>query len=150
MRATQRQLDSLVTPLREQRRRAIDFERLFAEELAAVHSDHAASARNLLHYLGLRLEKHAQQEIRSYAENIAQIVASWVPMTWGAFNDYHPRRRARTFSRMEMEALREMVKLAQAYLDPHTNLIETLKPELIKVGMTARERKEFWQDLGML
>lgn len=43
---------------------------------------------NLLHFLRLRLDSHAQHEIRVYAEEIADIVAQWVPMTWRAFEDY--------------------------------------------------------------
>lgn len=43
---------------------------------------------NLLHFLSLRADKHAQYEIRVYAEKISEIVARWVPMTWGAFEDY--------------------------------------------------------------
>jgi thymidylate synthase (FAD) len=55
---------------------------------------------NLLHFLGLRMEIHAQQEIRAYADAIGeQIVARWVPMAWDAFVDY--RRRATRLSRAE-------------------------------------------------
>ncbi len=43
---------------------------------------------NLLHYLSLRMDKHAQLEIRQYANAIAEIVKVWCPFTWGAFEDY--------------------------------------------------------------
>lgn len=44
---------------------------------------------NLLHFLELRMEQHAQQEIRAYATTIGeQIVARWVPLVWEAFLDY--------------------------------------------------------------
>jgi len=44
---------------------------------------------NLLHFLALRMDRHAQQEIREYADAIGkQIVARWVPAVWGAFRDY--------------------------------------------------------------
>lgn len=44
---------------------------------------------NLLHFLALRMDAHAQLEIRSYADVIGQrIVARWVPLTWQAFLDY--------------------------------------------------------------
>ena len=43
---------------------------------------------NLMHFLALRLDSHAQVEIRDYATCIANIVEKWVPMTWGAFQDY--------------------------------------------------------------
>ena len=44
---------------------------------------------NLLHFLALRMEAHAQYEIREYANTIGhQIVAKWVPFAWEAFLDY--------------------------------------------------------------
>ena len=55
---------------------------------------------NLLHFLHLRMDVHAQQEIREYANAIGeQIVARWVPMAWEAFVDY--RRRATRLSDAE-------------------------------------------------
>ena len=44
---------------------------------------------NLLHFLSLRADDHAQYEIRAYAEAILdKIVMSWVPATYNAFRDY--------------------------------------------------------------
>lgn len=43
---------------------------------------------NLLHFLSLRADPHAQYEIRVYAEAILDIVAKWVPITHKAFMDY--------------------------------------------------------------
>ena len=43
---------------------------------------------NLLHFLQLRLDRHAQYEIRVYAEAIAGVVKQWCPLTWEAFEDY--------------------------------------------------------------
>jgi thymidylate synthase (FAD) len=55
---------------------------------------------NLLRFLHLRMDVHAQQEIREYARTIGeQIVARWVPMAWEAFVDY--RRRATRLSDAE-------------------------------------------------
>jgi len=55
---------------------------------------------NLLHFLALRMDPHAQLEIRSYAETIGnEIVAKWVPLTWEAFRDY--RLGATSLSRIE-------------------------------------------------
>lgn len=62
---------------------------------------------NLLHMLQLRLDAHAQWEIRVYAEAIADIVKAWVPLAWEAFEDY--RLHAATFSRQEMAVLRQIV-----------------------------------------
>jgi thymidylate synthase (FAD) len=44
---------------------------------------------NLLRFLQLRMDAHAQAEIRAYAQVIGEeIVARWVPITWEAFLDY--------------------------------------------------------------
>ena len=44
---------------------------------------------NLLHFLKLRMDAHAQQEIRAYAHVIGhEVVARWCPLTWEAFQDY--------------------------------------------------------------
>jgi thymidylate synthase (FAD) len=44
---------------------------------------------NLLHFLALRMDSHAQKEIRDYATVIGEeIAARWVPITWEAFQDY--------------------------------------------------------------
>lgn len=59
---------------------------------------------NLLHFLKLRLSPHAQPEIRRYAQAIADIVRTWVPVTWEAFCDYQLQSLA--LSRLEIEALR--------------------------------------------
>ena len=43
---------------------------------------------NLLHFLSLRADPHAQYEIRAYADAICDVVAKWVPLVWEAFEDY--------------------------------------------------------------
>lgn len=43
---------------------------------------------NLLHFLSLRMDSHAQLEIRVYADQIAALVEQWVPMCYEAFRDY--------------------------------------------------------------
>jgi thymidylate synthase (FAD) len=44
---------------------------------------------NILHFLRLRMEAHAQLEVRLYAETIGrEIVARWCPFVWEAFQDY--------------------------------------------------------------
>ena len=55
---------------------------------------------NLLHFLALRMDSHAQQEIRDYATVIGdEIAARWVPITWEAFQDY--RSGSLSLSRIE-------------------------------------------------
>ncbi len=59
---------------------------------------------NLLHFLALRMDMHAQLEIRRYAETIGEkIVKPWVPATWEAFQDY--RFGQMSLSRQEQELL---------------------------------------------
>lgn len=59
---------------------------------------------NLLHFLALRMDPHAQQEIRAYADVIGrEIVARWVPLAWEAFADF--RLGAVTHSRLEQAVL---------------------------------------------
>jgi thymidylate synthase (FAD) len=60
---------------------------------------------NLLHFLDLRMDDHAQEEIRAYARVIGErIAAAWVPLVWEAFLDY--RRHALHLSGIETELIR--------------------------------------------
>lgn len=43
---------------------------------------------NLMHFLSLRADEHAQYEIRVYAEAMLDILRKWVPLTYQAFMDY--------------------------------------------------------------
>ena len=43
---------------------------------------------NLFHFLRLRADAHAQYEIRVYADLMCKLVADWVPIAFGAFEDY--------------------------------------------------------------
>jgi len=59
---------------------------------------------NLLHFLKLRMEAHAQYEIRRYATIIGEeIVKRWVPLVWEAFQDYI--LNAESFSKLELQIL---------------------------------------------
>ena len=55
-----------------------------------------ADLHNLLHFLSLRADSHAQYEIRAYAEAMLRTVEAWVPESFAAFRDY--RMGAVTFS----------------------------------------------------
>ena len=63
---------------------------------------------NLFHFLELRLDAHAQYEIRVYAEVILEIVRKVCPMAAEAFENY--KLGAVTFSKKEMGALKAMLK----------------------------------------
>ena len=43
---------------------------------------------NLMHFLRLRADSHAQYEIQIYAEKMVEILKKWVPLTYEAFEDY--------------------------------------------------------------
>jgi len=62
---------------------------------------------NLFHFLHLRADPHAQYEIRAYAEAICELVRTWVPAAYAAFEDY--RLNAVTFSGPAMLCLRRML-----------------------------------------
>jgi thymidylate synthase (FAD) len=87
---------------------------------------------NLLHFLSLRLDPHAQYEIRVYADAIASLVRDWVPHVWEAFEDY--RLGAVTLSRQMLEVVRR--RLAG----------ET--PTLDDSGLSKREWDELMEVLG--
>ena len=43
---------------------------------------------NLMHFLSLRADSHAQYEIRAYADVMLEILKKWLPLTYEAFTDY--------------------------------------------------------------
>jgi thymidylate synthase (FAD) len=65
---------------------------------------------NLMHYLQLRLDVHAQQEIREYAEAIYALVQPLVPITMEAFRDF--RVNGMFLTGPEIEALRTGTEIA--------------------------------------
>ena len=63
---------------------------------------------NLLHFLRLRADAHAQYEIRVYAEEICKVVADWVPFAYRAFEDY--RMGGANLSATALDCVRRMLK----------------------------------------
>ena len=59
---------------------------------------------NLLHFLHLRMDTHAQWEIRVYAQQIFEFLKLWVPDVVEAFTDY--TLEARTLSKQEIALLK--------------------------------------------
>ena len=88
---------------------------------------------NLLHFLRLRVDPHAQYEIRAFAEKLMEIVRSWVPLTAAAFDDYH--LNAVTLSQGAIEAVRRHAAGAAV--------------QRADVGLGAGEWREL-QELGLL
>ena len=104
---------------------------------------------NLLHFLQLRMDDHAQEEIRAYASTIGDgIVAKWVPLVWEAFNDY--RRQALRLSRIELEVV---TALASGSAERARAAAES--SGLLKTGNDGqlapnRERRELEEKLSRL
>ena len=65
---------------------------------------------NLFHFLSLRTDEHAQQEIRDYAGAMFELVRPIVPIAAEAFVDYN--LKSVHLSRLEVEALRTGQPLA--------------------------------------
>ena len=111
---------------------------------------------NLLHYLGLRMDPHAQKEIRDFANCISVIVQDWVPLTWEAFVDY--RLKAMSFSRLELKALELWIGVlgamegpedTEALLEGREELRDLVEPwGWLKT--TNRERIEFEDKLEVV
>ncbi len=62
---------------------------------------------NLMHFLALRMDAHAQYEIRVYGQAIAELVRAWVPVAYEAFEDY--RLGGVHLSRQMLETVRKML-----------------------------------------
>jgi thymidylate synthase (FAD) len=62
---------------------------------------------NLLHFLSLRADAHAQYEIRAYAEAMLDTTKAWVPLSYAAFADY--RLGAVSFSAGMLAVLKRML-----------------------------------------
>ncbi|WP_457629308.1 FAD-dependent thymidylate synthase [Oceanithermus sp.] len=67
---------------------------------------------NLLHFLKLRLDHHAQAEIRAYARAVAEFVKARVPQVWRSFEEHV--LNARSLSASEIATLRKQID-PQAY-----------------------------------
>lgn len=68
---------------------------------------------NLLHFLALRMDSHAQTEIRQYATTIGEgIVAPLFPLVWEAFVDY--RVDGMFLTRLDRELVVRLIERASA------------------------------------
>ena len=87
---------------------------------------------NLLGFLSLRADAHAQYEIRVYAEAMLESVKAWVPATYAAFCDF--RLGAVTFSAPMLALVRRMID-GETVEQPGS-------------GLSKREWAEFMTALG--
>jgi thymidylate synthase (FAD) len=87
---------------------------------------------NLMHFLSLRVDDHAQYEIRAYGVAMLETLKRWVPLTYEAFDDY--RVGGAFLSRQGLEVVKRM-------LDG-----ETISKD--DVGLSAREWRELMATIG--
>lgn len=92
---------------------------------------------NLFHFLRLRMDKHAQLEIRQFATVIGnEIVAKLFPIAWEAFIDY--RLEAMSLSRLDVEAVRELLDGTSKAVAENENILITAVGHI----ENKREREE--------
>lgn len=65
---------------------------------------------NILHFLALRCDKHAQKEIRVFGEAMLSLIEPIVPFVIRAWNDYNHYRGGMKLSRLEIEAIRNLLE----------------------------------------
>lgn len=90
---------------------------------------------NLFHFLGLRMDSHAQLEIRLYANAIGAIAEQLFPMCWEAFKDY--RLEAMQLSRMDILAVYQLRSSHADIADA-----ETVELCLTAAGFTNKREKD--------
>ncbi len=103
---------------------------------------------NLLHFLSLRMDLHAQYEIRAYANVIGdEIVSRWCPIVWEAFKDYNVN--SMNLSSLEISVLKQIVSGKKDEAVKAAEEIGWLKR---KDGVLSknRERSEFENKLIIL
>lgn len=102
---------------------------------------------NLLHFLGLRCDAHAQWEVRQYADIMSGIVKVATPLAHEAWCDYHPNMGAEMFSRQEMLLLRKLIIASEHhgehYLVPAREDEDVSVQDMELAGLSKRECKEF-------
>ena len=110
---------------------------------------------NLLHFLALRMDAHAQEEIRLYATTIGrEIVRPLFPVVWEAFEDY--RLGGGTLSRLEQGVIRRLAARGAetGKAPPYTSVdFMAVQDETWRELTRCRERDECRAkliDLGLL
>jgi len=88
---------------------------------------------NLLHFLALRADSHAQYEIRVYADAMLDIVKAWVPYVYEAFEEH--RLYGANISRKGLEIIRRMIA-GESVEQENSGLSKREWEELIKVLKT--------------
>ena len=99
---------------------------------------------NLLHFLALRMDAHAQLEIRQYASTIGErIVQPLFPLVWEAFVDY--RLEATKLTRLDREVIRRLAAAGSVPAD-HDAFLAAQDPSW-RALERCRERDECFAKL---
>jgi thymidylate synthase (FAD) len=95
---------------------------------------------NLFHFLRLRMDPHAQYEIRAFAEAMAKCAQAVAPIAYEAFEEHH--LGAVTFSRAESQALAAMLGNRPVALEGRALATFEAKIEKLRAAMPAEEPEE--------
>ncbi len=101
---------------------------------------------NLLHFLALRLDAHAQKEIRVFAEAMAHFVKARCPIAWEAFEEF--RLQGANFSRSELAVLRHLVHSHQLWNEIEAARRTQLQGEEASAQLVERELAALRHKLG--
>jgi thymidylate synthase (FAD) len=93
---------------------------------------------NLLHFLTLRVDRHAQWEIRAFGEVMAGMLKRVAPLSYEAWIDYDVC--GAHLSRAELDILRSIVTPTPDALTAHPTTLD--RQTLLDKGLSARELDE--------
>jgi thymidylate synthase (FAD) len=102
---------------------------------------------NLLHFLTLRVDAHAQLEIRAYAEVIAAMVRRVAPLSYEAWIDYDVT--GVHLSGGELAALRALVDADESGVRPRAGASALGPEQLASHGLAPREVRELLAKLQL-
>ncbi|HEX8221382.1 MAG TPA: FAD-dependent thymidylate synthase [Chloroflexia bacterium] len=90
---------------------------------------------NLFHFLRLRLDPHAQKEIRDFAEQVAVCAKAVAPYAWEAFEEY--KLHGASFSRTEIDIMRKLVQGEPVPADAFEGSKSLMKEFEAKLGVSV-------------
>ncbi|HKP54766.1 MAG TPA: FAD-dependent thymidylate synthase [Chloroflexia bacterium] len=88
---------------------------------------------NLFHFLRLRMDPHAQKEIRDLASQVAVCAKAVAPIAWEAFEEY--KLHGKSFSRTELALLRRILAGEPMPVDAFEGSKSLLREFEEKLGM---------------
>ncbi|MFW6080257.1 MAG: FAD-dependent thymidylate synthase [Gemmatimonadota bacterium] len=95
---------------------------------------------NLFHFLSLRVDPHAQYEIRAYAEVMAGMVERVAPLAFEAWADYE--LAGTHLSRGELRALASLLDVDDGRIAPRDDAEPLSQHRLKEFGLSPRETRE--------